>query len=1198
MSLTKYYISSTDGNDSNSGSISSPFKTIAPINALAASNKLFGSDSIAFKRGDVFSGMVLNFITSNFTERMQIHTYGYGDKPLFDMYKYIKNDAWVLHADNVWKIELDNVINFTGWTGNSSGNVGFIKVNGDIFGIKKKLITELTEQWDFWDNTSEGGSTLFVKSNGNPGFIYDKTEICVSVSGTSSIRLSQNFDIYDLSIMGHGAHACQAGAGFNNISYNNLDIKEIGGSALTSFIPNPTVRYGNGIELGGWGSDALIYGCKVDTVFDVAFTLQDGGGFPQGYKNVSILNNDVVNCEQFFEIYSKTVESSMTNIKVKNNISQKCGKGLLHFGHQSGYGYDQFLGVHLLFPNSFIDMDGVEISNNYFDESANGHLLSIQTQPDAIGKKLPNVHNNQIFLGANEKIDSINEEYKVRDYADFQESTGLEINSKFFEFPAPNNLSNVVRGHISSIAALKSKTSVISDIARRGLSFANRSLNLLQKSINEKLKVAVTLLGSASEINSWTKIAEVSLPPIVSANFSLCLSLNSANGDMQCARIIFAAKQSNQSINTPTTMYIDVESITGFARTSFFTEDGFMITNKGFGYPFVLYVKRANNFSNITVFEISKNIPVGEVTYFSEQPWMSIEPSDNFNQKSLIKVAVTTPNSITRRDSIGGLPQASVLLKNLPNNFNDAKNSNVAFQGDGTVSLIGEPVLNFNGVCEYLGDANKGMQIATEANGNSIYQRVHWFGSWRTWIKTSDIVYASGDQTISGNKIFNGYITAPGLTIAPAVSFATSAYATFSSGRASFGWNGTKGMVDIRGADNTKVIVFGGGTTDYAVIYPSYLGPVTTNGLALGTGSVFWSNAFLTNLRLNKTGILKGNGTGTDVSVAVADTDYVTPNTLIAGLGTKFTIPTGTSAQYVVGDGTIGTFASSVRTTTLTGLNIVSSGITLSDTVLLAFGKTQGQINNINTILALKAPLDSPLFTGTPNLPTGTIGVTQTTGDSSTKLATTAFVTGNFVDVSTNQSIGGSKTFISDTFIGVNGATNFTALQQGSISVYGASSKLARLFPTYLQFVNSTFSNTITQATLTANRTVAFQDKSGTVALLEGDSLFTGEITATNFLKSSDKRLKTELDELIDARNIKSKVYIKDDIKEIGYYAQDVEAVVPTAVFTDKEGFLKLDYTQILVQKIQNLEDDLIEASSKIKELEEQLSKVIKHLNL
>lgn len=47
----------------------------------------------------------------------------------------------------------------------------------------------------------------------------------------------------------------------------------------------------------------------------------------------------------------------------------------------------------------------------------------------------------------------------------------------------------------------------------------------------------------------------------------------------------------------------------------------------------------------------------------------------------------------------------------------------------------------------------------------------------------------------------------------------------------------------------------------------------------------------------------------------------------------------------------------------------------------------------VTTADNLKANLASPTFTGTPTLPTGTIGVTQTAGNSTTALATTAFVT-------------------------------------------------------------------------------------------------------------------------------------------------------------------------------------------------------------
>ena len=50
------------------------------------------------------------------------------------------------------------------------------------------------------------------------------------------------------------------------------------------------------------------------------------------------------------------------------------------------------------------------------------------------------------------------------------------------------------------------------------------------------------------------------------------------------------------------------------------------------------------------------------------------------------------------------------------------------------------------------------------------------------------------------------------------------------------------------------------------------------------------------------------------------------------------------------------------------------------------------EFNNIATAVATKADLASPTFTGTPTLPTGTIGVTQSSGTNSTTLATTAFV--------------------------------------------------------------------------------------------------------------------------------------------------------------------------------------------------------------
>jgi len=50
------------------------------------------------------------------------------------------------------------------------------------------------------------------------------------------------------------------------------------------------------------------------------------------------------------------------------------------------------------------------------------------------------------------------------------------------------------------------------------------------------------------------------------------------------------------------------------------------------------------------------------------------------------------------------------------------------------------------------------------------------------------------------------------------------------------------------------------------------------------------------------------------------------------------------------------------------------------------------EFNNIATAIATKADLASPTLTGTPTLPTGTIATTQSSGNNTTAVATTAFV--------------------------------------------------------------------------------------------------------------------------------------------------------------------------------------------------------------
>jgi hypothetical protein len=94
---------------------------------------------------------------------------------------------------------------------------------------------------------------------------------------------------------------------------------------------------------------------------------------------------------------------------------------------------------------------------------------------------------------------------------------------------------------------------------------------------------------------------------------------------------------------------------------------------------------------------------------------------------------------------------------------------------------------------------------------------------------------------------------------------------------------------------------------------------------------------------------------------------------------------------------------------------------------------------------------------------------------------------------------------------------------------------------------------------------------------LTGGTL-SGSLTATAFFESSDKRLKKQLEANFSPNNvqdIQTYLYEKDGKIEAGYYAQDVQEIMPYAVAEGQDGFLAVAYNQVLVAKVQYLENEL-----------------------
>ena len=85
-------------------------------------------------------------------------------------------------------------------------------------------------------------------------------------------------------------------------------------------------------------------------------------------------------------------------------------------------------------------------------------------------------------------------------------------------------------------------------------------------------------------------------------------------------------------------------------------------------------------------------------------------------------------------------------------------------------------------------------------------------------------------------------------------------------------------------------------------------------------------------------------------------------------------------------------------------------------------------------------------------------------------------------------------------------------------------------------------------------------------------------ITATSFFESSDATLKTLRADNYQAKGIDSvvaKLYIKNGKEELGYFAQDLQTVLPSAVSKGSDGLLNLSYREVHTAKIAYLEEEI-----------------------
>jgi len=104
-----------------------------------------------------------------------------------------------------------------------------------------------------------------------------------------------------------------------------------------------------------------------------------------------------------------------------------------------------------------------------------------------------------------------------------------------------------------------------------------------------------------------------------------------------------------------------------------------------------------------------------------------------------------------------------------------------------------------------------------------------------------------------------------------------------------------------------------------------------------------------------------------------------------------------------------------------------------------------------------------------------------------------------------------------------------------------------------------------------------------------GTIVASSTVTATNFITTSDKRLKSQITEIGEGlktlKEFTAYEYIKDNKPDAGFIAQEVQEVLPYAVFTDDNGHLTMNDRPVLA----HMHKAILELEERIKAIETKL---------
>jgi hypothetical protein len=452
--------------------------------------------------------------------------------------------------------------------------------------------------------------------------------------------------------------------------------------------------------------------------------------------------------------------------------------------------------------------------------------------------------------------------------------------------------------------------------------------------------------------------------------------------------------------------------------------------------------------------------------------------------------------------------------------------------GSGSVVLSNSPVL----VTPALGTPSSA--ILTNATGLPISTGVTGLGTgvanMLSTPSSANIIAAVTDETGSGALVFGTAPSVSSLTVASGGANITGNLVANSNGA-------TAGEVRIVEPNGSEYTAFRAQTQTSTITYTLPSAAPTVAGQVLSSAT---------------------NGTMSWVTPSSSGWE-LSGNSITASTAALGAAPTGGSWL-----GTTNSAALSIATNNSTRMIIASLGgismgstLTVNDLITGNNGATISGTLTVNNGINAATTINTGTSTGAVTIG-GTGAQTINIGSTALTAATTQTV---------NIGTAGSSSAIKNVNIGSNSSSSSVVVVSGT---GGISLNTNANQPTNINTGTST--GAVNIATGSSGGVVTIGRSGGTLSTLgslghTGDITVSGNVTAAAFFESSDRRLKNVVKRDGDVAYFKWKD-ARDSKLHIGYLAQEVQQLLPDQVRADNNGMLSVNYIEVLVAKIRELE--------------------------